>query len=161
MPRPMLYGSRLRGYTPYACRLQSGPTKWIIWWITHKRKSTNLLSYITHYTCLQCRYLVTLGVCPTPVVCLTPVVYPNSSRTCWLWSTSQLRSYLLTPVTHHGFGQWVCYMSYHLSQERLCMVGLDDYSILQLVHLVGSRLGGTHDSISVQNLSISQLRTHE
>jgi hypothetical protein len=39
-----------------------------------------------------------------------------------------------------------------LSCERLRMVGLDDYSILQLGHLVGNRLGGTHDSISAQNL---------
>jgi hypothetical protein len=48
-------------------------------------------------------------------------------------------------------------MYYHLSCERLRMVGLDDYSILQLGHLVGSRLGGMHDSISIQNLSISRL----
>jgi hypothetical protein len=32
------------------------------------------------------------------------------------------------------------------------MDGLDDCSILQPGHLVGSRLGGTHDSINVQNL---------
>jgi hypothetical protein len=34
------------------------------------------------------------------------------------------------------------------------MAGLDDYSILQPEQLVGSRLGGTHDSINVQNLSL-------
>jgi hypothetical protein len=45
----------------------------------------------------------------------------------------------------------------YLSCERLCMAELDDYSILQLGHLVGSRLGGTHDSVSVENLSISRL----
>jgi hypothetical protein len=39
-----------------------------------------------------------------------------------------------------------------LSCERLRMVELDDYSILQLGHLVGNRLGGMHDSISAQNL---------
>jgi hypothetical protein len=38
------------------------------------------------------------------------------------------------------------------------MAGLDDYSILQPRHLVESRLGGMHDSLSVQNLSISRLR---
>jgi hypothetical protein len=48
-------------------------------------------------------------------------------------------------------------MSYHLSCERHCMAGLDDYSILQPGHLVESRLEGTHDSISIQNLSISWL----
>jgi hypothetical protein len=34
------------------------------------------------------------------------------------------------------------------------MVGLDDCSILQLRHLVQSRLGGMHDSISIQNLRL-------
>jgi hypothetical protein len=43
-------------------------------------------------------------------------------------------------------------MSYHLSCERLRMTGLDDCSILQPGHLVGSRLRGMYDSISVQNL---------
>jgi hypothetical protein len=33
------------------------------------------------------------------------------------------------------------------------MAELDDCIILQPRHLVGSRLGGTHDFISVQNLS--------
>jgi hypothetical protein len=33
------------------------------------------------------------------------------------------------------------------------MAGLDDYIILQPEHLVKSRLVGTHDSISIQNLS--------
>jgi hypothetical protein len=33
------------------------------------------------------------------------------------------------------------------------MAGLDDCNILQPRHIVGSRLGGTHDSINVQNLS--------
>jgi hypothetical protein len=33
------------------------------------------------------------------------------------------------------------------------MAGLDDSSILQLRHLVRSRLGGTHDLINIQNLS--------
>jgi hypothetical protein len=46
----------------------------------------------------------------------------------------------------------------YLSCERLCMAGLDDCNILQPRNLVGRRLGGTHDSISVQNLSISWLR---
>jgi hypothetical protein len=41
----------------------------------------------------------------------------------------------------------------YLSCETLCTIRQDDCSILQLGYLVGSRLGGTHDSISVQNLS--------
>jgi hypothetical protein len=45
----------------------------------------------------------------------------------------------------------------YLSCERLCMGGLDDCNILQPEHLVGSRLGGAHDSINVQNLNISRL----
>jgi hypothetical protein len=49
-------------------------------------------------------------------------------------------------------------MSYHLNCERLRMAGLDDYNILQPGHLVRSRLGGMHDLISIQNLSISRLR---
>jgi hypothetical protein len=69
-----------------------------------------------------------------------------------LWSTSQLQMYLLTPVVHHGSGRWACQLSYHLSCERLRMAGLDVCSILQPGHLVGNRLGGTHDLISVQNL---------
>jgi hypothetical protein len=49
-------------------------------------------------------------------------------------------------------------MPYHLSCERLHMAGLDDCNFLQPGHLVESRLGGTHDSFSVRNLSISRLR---
>jgi hypothetical protein len=45
----------------------------------------------------------------------------------------------------------------YLSCERLRMVGLDDCSLLQPRHLVGSRLGETHDMINIQNLSISWL----
>jgi hypothetical protein len=46
----------------------------------------------------------------------------------------------------------------YLVCERLHMAGLDNYNILQLGHLVISILRGMHDSISVQNLSISWLR---
>jgi hypothetical protein len=41
-----------------------------------------------------------------------------------------------------------------LNCERLHMAGLDDCNILQPRHLVGNGLGGTHDSISVQNLTL-------
>jgi hypothetical protein len=89
---------------------------------------------------------------------MTPVAYLDSGRTSWLRSTSRLRSYLLTPVVHHDSGRWVCHMSYNLSCERHHMARLDDYSILQLGHLVRSRLGGTYGSFSIWNLSISRLR---
>jgi hypothetical protein len=42
----------------------------------------------------------------------------------------------------------------YLSCERLCMAGLDECSILQPGHLVGSKLRGTHDLINIQNLSL-------
>jgi hypothetical protein len=37
----------------------------------------------------------------------------------------------------------------YLNCERLHRTGLDDFSILQLKHLVKSRQGGTHDLISI------------
>jgi hypothetical protein len=52
----------------------------------------------------------------------------------------------------HLFYSCVNNISY-LGCERLRMTGLDDCSILQPRHLVGSRLGGMHDSIIIQNLS--------
>jgi hypothetical protein len=64
----------------------------------------------------------------------------------------------MTPIIYPGSGELACRMSYHLSYERLCMAGLEDYRILQPGHLVESRLGGMHDSFNVQNLSISRLR---
>jgi hypothetical protein len=82
---------------------------------------------------------------------MTLAVYPDSIRPSRLRSTSQLRTYLVTLVTRHDAGRWVCRLSYHLSCERLCMAGLDDCSILQPRHLVGNRLGGTYDLINVQN----------
>jgi hypothetical protein len=88
----------------------------------------------------------------------TPVLYPDTGHSSRFWSMSRLRSYPLTLIMHHGSGRWSCRMSYHLRCERLCMAGLDDYNILQPRHLVRSRVGGTYDSFSVQNLSISRLQ---
>jgi hypothetical protein len=48
---------------------------------------------------------------------------------------------------------FLCKQHLHLSCDRLCMIGLDDCIILQPRHLVRSRLGGTLDLISVQNLN--------
>jgi hypothetical protein len=69
----------------------------------------------------------------TPIICATSVA-------------------CLTPVAHHDTGQGMRRLSYHLNCERLRMAELDKCNILQPRHLVGNRLGGTHDSISVQNL---------
>jgi hypothetical protein len=89
---------------------------------------------------------------------MTPIVYLDSGDTSRLWLTSRLRSYLMNSVAHHGSNGWAGRMPYHLSCERLCMTGLDDCDILQPGHLVESKLGGMHDSFSIQNLSISRLR---
>jgi hypothetical protein len=40
----------------------------------------------------------------TPVVCPTSIGRYDSGRISLLWSTSRLRSYLPTPVMHHGSG---------------------------------------------------------
>jgi hypothetical protein len=95
----------------------------------------------------------------TPVVCPTLLERYDSCRITWLQTQFLIpvdvmtpsTSWLLTPIAHHGFGRWACRMSYHLSWERLRMARLHDCSILQLGHLVRSRLGATHDSISIQN----------
>jgi hypothetical protein len=94
---------------------------------------------------------MTSVVCVILVVCLTSVErrdsgrMPNSGRISRLQLHFPTPVDVMTPVTHH-------------SCERLPMGGLADCSILQSRHLVGSRLGGTHDSISIPNLSISWLR---
>jgi hypothetical protein len=178
----MLYGSRLRGYTPYARGLRSGLTEWIIWRIIHKRKLANCFIYSEQWMNFHiiyyplCMFIMQVyhdsdrkmrhrsytrlrSEDATPVVYPTPVGRYDSGRITWLHmhfsiqSTSWPRSYILTPVAHHGFGRWACRLSYHLSYERLRMVGLDDYIILQPRHLVvRSRLGGMHDLISIWNI---------
>jgi hypothetical protein len=177
----MLNGSSLRGYTPYAQGLRSGPAGWIILWMAHKGTLPNPFILFGAMKKIPCLILPTIHVYNagisqllsyawlrsyarlwledvTPVVCPTPVVYLNSGHTSRLRSTSQLRSYLLTPVAHHGSGRRVGCMSYHLSCERLYMGSIDDCSILQPKHLVRSKLGWTHDSFSIWNLSIPWLR---
>jgi hypothetical protein len=91
-------------------------------------------------------------ICVTSVACPTPVGRYDPGCISWLQSMSQLRTSLLTLVVHHDSDQWERCLSYHLSYERLRMAELDDCSILQPEHLVENRLGGTHDSISVQKL---------
>jgi hypothetical protein len=62
--------------------------------------------------------------------------------------------YVLIFVSYNEilFSMYLCKQHLCLSCERLRMARLDDCSILQLRHLVENRLGGMHDSISVQNL---------
>jgi hypothetical protein len=52
----MLYGSRLRGYAPYARRLWSGLAEWIILRIARKRKLANCLSYSEHWINFHIKY---------------------------------------------------------------------------------------------------------
>jgi hypothetical protein len=85
----------------------------------------------------------------TPVVCPTLVKRHDSSRIPDFGQTTRLRSYAqlkskdatlvlcltlimyLTPVVHQGSGRRLYRMSYLLICERLCMVELDDFNILQ------------------------------
>jgi hypothetical protein len=62
--------------------------------------------------------------------------------------------YVLIYVSYNEilFLMYLCKQHLCLSCERLRMAGLDDCSILQPGHLVGNRLGGTHNSINVHNL---------
>jgi hypothetical protein len=48
MLRPMLYGSCLRCYAPYARGLWSCPAEWIILQMARKRKLASYLSYSEH-----------------------------------------------------------------------------------------------------------------
>jgi hypothetical protein len=153
MPQPMLYGSRLRGYTPYVRGLQCGPAKWIILRIARKGKLPN--PFILFGAMNKCSYHILLIIHAynagiswlrsyarlrlytrlwsedvTLVVCSTLVGRYDSGHTSRLRPTSRLWSNLLTPVVHHSSSRWACCMSYHLSCERLRMVGLNDYSIL-------------------------------
>jgi hypothetical protein len=74
MPRPMLYGSRLRGYTVYARRLRSGPAEWIILRMARKRKLANSLSYLEHWINFHIIYYL--------LYMLILQVYHDSGRIC-------------------------------------------------------------------------------
>jgi hypothetical protein len=76
---------------------------------------------------------------------LTLVVLPDFSYTTRFWSMSRLWLHIMAPTNE-------CAACLTTSDVRLHMAGLDDCNILQPRHLVQSRLGGTHDSISIQNL---------
>jgi hypothetical protein len=55
MPHPMLYGSRLCDYTPYARGLRSGPAEWITLRMTHKGKLAKpfiLFGAMNKFSCL-------------------------------------------------------------------------------------------------------------
>jgi hypothetical protein len=73
MPRPMLYGSCLGGYVPYAHGLWSGPAEWIILRMAHKRKLANCLSYSEHWINFYIFYY--------PLYMLITQVYHDSGHT--------------------------------------------------------------------------------
>jgi hypothetical protein len=116
MPCPMLYGSRLRGYVPYARGLRSGLTEWIILRMAHKRKLANsfiLFGAMNKFSCFILPIIHAYNASisrlrsedTTPVACPTSVGthdsdrmpdssrMPNSGRKTWL------RLYILTPDT--------------------------------------------------------------
>jgi hypothetical protein len=67
--------------------------------------------------------------------------------------------YVLINVSYNGILSLLHFLFLYkqhlgLSCERLCMAGLDDCSILHPKHLAGNGMGGTQDSISVQNLKL-------
>jgi hypothetical protein len=146
---------------PWLRTLHSRATVWSDWVDNTTKGSQEEIGYLfilfrtlDKFLChiLPIKHAYNIGISRLRLEDMTLVIYPDSGRTYWLWSTSQLRTSLLTPVTHHNSGWWVRCLSYHLSCERHCMTGLDDCNILQPEHLVRKRLGGTHDLIIVQNL---------
>jgi hypothetical protein len=74
MPYPMLYGSHLRGYEPYARGLRSGPPEWIILRMARKRKLANCLSYSEHWINFHIIYY--------PLYLLIMQVYHDSGHMC-------------------------------------------------------------------------------
>jgi hypothetical protein len=91
MPRPMLHGLCLRGYAPYAHRLRSCSTEWIIRRIAHKRKSANLLAYSKKWISFSYHLLPIIhdynaGTSQLWSHIMTLVIDPNSDRTAWLGS---------------------------------------------------------------------------
>jgi hypothetical protein len=75
----MLHGLHLHGYTPYAHRLGSGSTKWIIWQIAYKRKSTNILSYSKQWIRLSYHLL--------------HIIHDYKAGTSWVWSHIMTRQW--------------------------------------------------------------------
>jgi hypothetical protein len=83
--------------TPYAHRLRSGPTEWIIRQIAHKRKSANILSYSKQwisfsYHLLPIIHAYNAGTSRLWSHITAPIVDPDSSRTAWLGSNIAPRS---------------------------------------------------------------------
>jgi hypothetical protein len=86
MPRPMLYGSHLRGYVPYTRGLRSGRTEWIILRIAHKKKLANsfiLFGAMNKFSCLilPIIHAYNVGIFRLQSEDVTPVVCPTSVRT--------------------------------------------------------------------------------
>jgi hypothetical protein len=115
MPRPMLYGSRLHGYTPYAQGLWSVLAEWIILRMAHKGKLANpfiLFRAMNKFSCLilPIIHAYDTGISrlrsyawpwwyawlwsedTTSIVCPTPIGIYDSSRISWL------QLHFLTPI---------------------------------------------------------------
>jgi hypothetical protein len=117
MPHPMLYGSCLCGYVPYAHGLWSDPAEWIILRIAHKRKLANSFILFGATNNFSCLILPIIHACnvgisrlrskdATPIICPTPIErhdsdrMPDSGRRTWLWSYARLRSEDMTLVVY-------------------------------------------------------------
>jgi hypothetical protein len=103
MPHPMLYGSHLHGYAPYARGLKSGLIEWIILRMARKKKLANHLSYSEHWINFHIIYY--------PLYMLIMQVYYDSSRMRDSGQKIRLRSYIPTHDAlpnsgrRHNFGR--------------------------------------------------------
>jgi hypothetical protein len=147
MPHPLIYGSCLRGYVPYARGLRSSPVEWIILWMAHKRKLANsfiLFGAMNKFSCLILPIIhaynvgisqlrsedVTLVVCPTPVGRHDSDRMPNSGWRMRLWSYARLRSediiLVVYPDSRRTSDSSRRHNSDHISWLRSCiMVPID------------------------------------
>jgi hypothetical protein len=96
MPHPMLYGSRIRGYAPYAQGLWFSPTEWIIRWIPHKRKLANPFILFRTMNNFLYHILPIMHAYNAGISGLRSYM-PDSGQKTWLRSYAQLRSYISTP----------------------------------------------------------------
>jgi hypothetical protein len=165
MSRLMLYGSRLRGYAPYAHGLRSGSAEWIVLRMARKRKLANCLSYSDHWINFYIIYY--------PLYMLIMQAHLDSGDTSWLWSHFWAPVDIMTPAVSLDFD---C-ASLLRSMSTPPILPPQLWNILHgrarwlqhLIagHLVRNRLGGTHNLFSVQNLKLhsftcrsSQARCH-
>jgi hypothetical protein len=116
MPCPMLYGSRLRGYVPYARGLWFDPAEWIILWMARKRKLANYLSYSEHcfHIIYYSLYMLIMEVYHDSGCMPDFGRMPDSDQKIWLWS------YISTLVALSDFSRR--YNFECLSWLRMCIM---------------------------------------